>query len=70
MVLTFNEAEVVDAVRRRAVAGVPVPARLVRMAVWDSHRIPYDAAHRALTGLVKKGLLTKPSRGYYLPADV
>jgi hypothetical protein len=69
-VLSSNEADVLDAVRWRA-SDFPdgTPAYLIRDRVWRSGRgLTYDQTNRALTSLVKKGLLVKPVRGKYNPA--
>ena len=67
-VLTFNEGEVIAVIRRQSGLGDPVPTHVVRDQVLRTHGIRYDAADRALAGLIRKGVAVKPSRGFYLPA--
>ena len=67
MVLTNNEAAVLDVIRSQhrrwgdAVANATIRSR---------SGLSYDATNRALTSVVAKGLAIKPSRGYYVPAEV
>jgi hypothetical protein len=68
-VLTHAEGEVVDVIRRASMQGAPVATNIIRMNVWNSHRISYDQTQRALASLVQKGVLIKPSRGKYLLAE-
>jgi hypothetical protein len=65
--LTHMEATVLDIVRRQAELGDPVPTYVIKNAAWR-YRVSYDGTDRALRGLMKKNLVTKPSRGFYLPA--
>jgi hypothetical protein len=68
--LTQTQATVLNIVREQCRLGNPVSAGIVRDRAWTWHskpQISYDMANRALTTLVAKGLLTKPTRGWYLP---
>ena len=56
--------QMVPAGRRTVSAGV------ITRQNWDDGRgLTYDQTFRALRGLVKKGMLTKPARGYYKEVD-
>lgn len=61
--LTHNEAQVLDVVRRQSRQGDPVATGTVRRLTTVS----YDGVDYALRGLMAKGLVTKPSRGNWLP---
>lgn len=67
-VLTHNEGVVMDVIRRQARHGDPVPTHVVR-DIAGRRGVSYDAVDRALRGVVSLGVATKPSRGFYLPAE-
>lgn len=66
--LTANEGIVVQIVRRQARQGDPVSAGVIKSQA-RKHGVMYDSVDRALRGLLFKGLVVKPSRGFYLPAS-
>ena len=67
-VLTDQQAVVLDIVRRQARVGSPVPTHVIKDAA-ARHSVHYDGVDRALRGLITLGLIRKPTRGFYLPAE-
>jgi len=65
--LTYYQRTVLRSVKRQARHGDPVPTGVVREATAGV--VPYDAVDRSLKALVRLGLISKPSRGFYLPVE-
>lgn len=64
--LTPNEAAVLGVVRHETRLGDPVRSADVQHRA-SGRGVAYEATTRALRSLLDQGLLTKPSRGFYLP---
>lgn len=67
--LTENERAVLEQVRRHTRLGDPVTPDAIHYALPNGSRLSRNKIGSALRSLVAKGVLTKPSRGFYLPVE-
>lgn len=73
-VLSFNEGAVIEELRKvygtGAFKGEPVPVHVVKYRALNYHGVRYDGVDRALRGLMDKGMVKKPRRGFYVPVTL